>query len=304
MRGVGRMSKAAKRQPELIILAVDAQSIYRRFQGWPELLAEGHPKVSLEVPIFEELPLKKWRARLMQLAAKNTSDLRDAMQQLKRVFGQQQPLTKWESISHSLMLHFLLFGVGSQWLFNRYQTETGAVVVNDLDRGPAIWPGFRRSNQEYGISCLLGTGFERGTDMRDLLSSPEVAKTLATLDEEGMLIVTNAAANRVLNRLGGLEGRRPDGSFAVRWPTLEAAQLDSPGIREALRLSAAGLILMLQQTVLPLVEEARGNPSLQGFLPGDLAVAALAVLADVLAADWRSAGLLPETVQALLEGLV
>jgi hypothetical protein len=299
------MSRGTALKPELIILADNAHSIFHRFQGWPDLQAEPEQYAqTVGVPVFEQLPVEEWRRQLQQSAADHMGDLREAVQHLKNAFTSQQQFASWEGVAHSLLLHFLTFGVGSQWLFGYWQTETGAVVVNDLDASLAIWPAFRRSNQEFGLSCLIGAGYQRGQSLHQLLATPEVARSLASLDEERALVVTNASAHRVLNRLGGLDGKRPDGAYRVGWPTLETEQLKQPGINHALRLTAAALVLMLKQTVVSLVEQQQAAQSLQRHRPADLGVAALAIFAGVLAEDWQQAGLLPEAVQAVLDGLV
>ncbi len=291
------MAKRQEQTPELVILARNAQDIFQRFGGWPDLLVtDGRFADQLELPVYEKLPLSGWREQLTVLTAPYLPELRRGAEQLRAAW-----LADWSGVAHSLLVHWLLWTVGGYSLLKHLDSQALALVVTAAEENGAVWPGFVRSNQEFGVSCLIGTAYGRMTDLRTLLDGADVAKSLATLQSDRSLLVRTTAVSRFLNRVSGLSsGRSDDGSYQVTWPMMAAADLER--VAPELFHLAAGLSLLQRQTVTPLLAVAPSErPEHQ---PADLAVGIYALLVQLLVEDWVQAQILPHPEQPLLAGLL
>lgn len=324
------VSRSKEQHPDLMILASSAQGIYRRFKGWPDtyispevwtqlvtepaqlapdvrslleqkgILQAGTAAPYLTIPVYEQLPREQWRNQLRALALPNQSDLRAGINLLREQWNKQR-LPDWNDLAHSFLVNYLLWSVGGQLLLGQYSSESSAVVVSSLADGAAVWQGFVRANQQFGVSCLLGGKYEGSLTVRDLLNKSDVLQALATLREDKTLYVASSTAGRILNRFSAVgNDRGADGSQHASWPVLEASQLRL--LKANLLLATQALRLLIQQTVVPLVEAAAAG--LQRYTPPDLALVAYALLIGVLVDDWTEANLLPPRIQPLLAGLV
>lgn len=294
------MAKAREQQPELVLLARNAQDIFLRFQGWPDLLVtDGGFAEKLRLPVFEQLPLSRWREQLGGLAAASLPGLRAGVEQLTAAWTKSNS-DSWAGVAHSLLVHWLLWSVGGRVLLLHLGCPVAGLVVAAAEESDCIWPGFIRSNQEFGVSCLLGGKYGRMSELRSLLKGADVAKSLATLQTDRSLLVRTTGASRVLNRVSGLSsGRTDDGSYRATWPVMSAPDLGR--VEQQLAHLAAGLSLLQRQAVLPLA--AAVTPELPQYGLADLSLGIYALLVQALIADWLEAKLLSQPVQPLVDGL-
>lgn len=293
----------AKRQeqPELVIVARTAQDIFRRFGGWPDLLVpDGHFAAKLELPTYEHLPLSRWQAQLGSLAASSLPDLRQGAAQLRTAWVDAK-LDHWSGVGHSLLVHWLLWTALGYSLLECLGSQAAAIVVTAAEESGAVWPTFVRSNQEFGVSCLLGKAYGRMRNLRSLLCGADVSKSLATLQSDRSMLVKTTAVSRVLNRVSALSTARSDnGTYRVIWPMIAAA--DMKRVEPQLSHLAAGLSLLQRQMVTELLPV--WSRDLPQFQPADLAIGSYAVLVQVLVEDWLQAQILPPAVPPLVEGLL
>lgn len=294
------MAKPKQRLPELIVLASNVQAIHERFQGWPDLLvSDGRYAETLHLPVHEELPLPAWREQLHLLTSPSLEEMRVSVQRLQQAWSESK-LGDWSGVAHSLLLHYLLWTVGGKMLLQSLRDSVGAAVVRQIDESAAIWPGFLRSNQEFGVSLLLGCDYVSMTTLRDLLDSNDVTRVLATLRSDLTLQVNTPTGSRVLNRISALSSNRAaDGAHQMIWPQLAASKLQQ--LRPELQNAACALSLLLRQAVLPITEVAAVEAPTHRS--ADLGLIVFSLLVKLLADDWLSAKLLPQPVQALLSGL-
>lgn len=295
------MAKRQHQQPELVIVAETAQDIFQRFGNWPDLLVtDGRFAEQLELPVYEQLPLSSWREQLAGLTAPYLLDLRLGAEQLRAAWANAR-LDDWSSVAHSLLVHWLLWTVGGYSLLHRLDRQAAALVVIAPEEDSAVWPGFARSNQEFGVSCLLGSTYGRMRDLRSLLHGGDVSQSLSTLQSDRSLLVKTTGVSRILNRVSALSsGRTEDGSWKLTWPTIAVADLSR--VEPELSHLAAGISLLQRQTIAQLL--AACPPELSRYQPVDLAVGIYAILVQLLVDDWLQAQVLPHPVLPLLEGLL
>lgn len=314
------MAKQPVSSPELIVLGKSAQAIYRRFQGWPDswlaevwpglqqdpdsiadpwrtrlqqagILTAGHP-AELALPFDRDLPIDRWCEQLRSAMAPYLADLQEAVRRLAESCG-QQGLPAWSETAHSLLVSYLLWGVGGELLLQITGVEAAAVLVTTPAESVAVWPGFVRANQQFGISCPLGGRYSGSTDLRGLLNRSEVSQALATISTDRTVLVSLPVAARVLSRLSFMSGDRlADGSRRIIWPTLTAGDLQR--VRVQLLLLAQGLGLLIRSIVPAFVGQQQTNwPACR---EADLALLVYGLLVRTLLDDWLSSGLLPAMV--------
>jgi len=311
------VANSVKQVPQLIILATDAQAVTARFGGWPDLLlpedilsqllndpgqlapelqvklqergllqAEG-AALRLTIPVYEQLPLEQWQQSIGEAVVPHLPKMQDAIRKLQQDWGLKPGVPAWEKVAHSLLVNYLLWGVGGQMLLKLHGVTTATVIVDKPGDSEAIWQGFVRYNQQYGASCLLGSQYENSVTVRDLLNKPDVATAMATLTDDRRLTVSEASARRPLSRLSALGGdRADDGTEKTTWPVLVAHDLRS--VKDSL-LAVSKALLPLQQVVAEVADKQ-----------ADSVLGAYGLLVRIIADDWTEAGLLPSLVQPIL----
>ncbi len=321
------MDKGMKQNPQLIVLATDAQAVKARFGGWPDLLLPesvlrqlaDDPKqlpqemkaallrrgllltegtsTRLAIPVVDQLPLAQRQQDLAEVAAPHLPELRHAVSQLQRDWQSRADAPAWEQVAHSLLVNYLLWSVGGQMLLKLCGATAATALVNRPGESDAIWQGFVRYNQQYGASYLLGARYENSAAVRDLLNRDAVVKTMATLSEDRRLTVSESSARRYLNSLCALAGgRAEDGSERTAWPVLSARDLrDSKALLVAVSIAMRPLI----QHAAAAATDTAGT-EMELFVPSDIALVAYGLLAKIAADDWIEAGLLPEPVHPVI----
>jgi hypothetical protein len=322
------VANRVKPAPQLIILATDAQAVKARFGGWPDLLlpedvlsqlldgpgqlapelqiklrergllqAEG-AALRLAIPVYEQLPLEQWQQSIAKVVVPHLAKLQSAVSKLQQDWGTQPGAPAWEKVAHSLLVNYLLWGVGGQMLLKLHGVTAATVIVNKLGDSEAIWQGFVRYNQQYGASCLLGSQYEHSVTVRELLNKQDVVTAMATLTDDRRLTVSEASARRPLSRLSALGGdRADDGTERTTWPVLAAKDLRSA--KDSLLAVSKALLPLLKQVVAALADKAR--PELVMFEQADISLVAYGLLVRIIADDWTEAGLLPSRVQPIVE---
>ena len=303
------MDKRVKQAPELIILATNAQAVKARFKGWPDLLLpENVLRQSIDdpaqlprltIPVYEQLPLEQWQQAIGTLAAPHLLKLRSAVHQLEQDWQSQPEAPSWEQVAHSLLVNYLLWSVGGQMLLKLCGVTAATVIADKPGDTAAIWQGFVRYNQQYGVSCLLGTQHENSVSVRNLLNRQDVVKAMATLTDDRRLTVSVSSARRTLNSLAALTGdRADDGSESTAWPILSASDLRN--VKASLLGVSRALQPLLQQVVVEMADKTRTES--EHFAPPDIAMVVYGLLVRITADDWTEAGLLPARVQPVIGG--
>lgn len=323
------MAKRMTQAPELMILATDAQAVKARFRGWPDLLlpedvlhqsiddpaqlaqelqvelrqrgllqAKG-ASLRLTIPVYEQLPLEQWQQGISAVASPHLLKLRSAAHQLEQDWQSQPEAPSWEQVAHSLLVNYLLWGVGGQMLLKLCGVTAATVIADKPGDAAAIWQGFVRYNQQYGVSCLLGTQYENSVAVRNLLNRKDVVKAVATLTGDRRLTVSESSARRSLNSLAALAGdRADDGSEETAWPVLSAKDLRN--VKASLLGVSRALKPLLQQLVAEMADKNRTE--LEHFAQPDITFAVYGLLVRIIADDWTEAGLLPARVQPVIGG--
>lgn len=325
------MTEVTKQTPTLFTIDSSATAIYRRFQGWPDtylteqtlaelvsnpdqlpvqtrelLVAKGALRTVdgqwlVCLPVFEQLPTSVWSDALAEAGKPYLETLSYAVEQLKGHWQARPGMPTWPEVAHSLLLGFLLWGCGGRLLLAQQQVEVTALIVTDPGTTAALWHGFVRANQDYGVSTMLGNDFKESERVHRLLKRVEVGQALYTLAEDKSLLVLHPQASRTLLRLGGLTTEKPDdnGLHYAAWPVLSPAQLAL--MKSDLFTVVAGLNLFLEETVVKVLPAI--TPAYPELLPADLAMLLFAILTKQLADAWQQVGLLPELVRPQLGDL-
>ena len=323
------MDKRIKQAPELIILATDAEAVKARFKGWPDLLlpenvlrqsiddpaqlplelqaklrqrgllqAEG-ACLRLTIPVYEQQPLEQWQKAIGSMAAPHLLKLRSTVHQLKQDWQSPPEAPSWERVAHSLLVNYLLWSVGGQMLLKLCGVTAATVIAEKPGDTAAIWQGFVRYNQQYGVSYLLGTQHDSSVSVRNLLNRQDVAKAMATLTDDRRVTVSESSARRTLNSLAALANdRADDGSESTAWPVLSARHLRN--VKASLLGVGRALQPLLQQVVVEMADQTRADSA--HFAQPDIAMVAYGLLVRIIADDWTEAGLLPDRIQPVIGG--
>ena len=320
------VANPVKQVPQLIILATDAQAAKARFGGWPDLLlpadvlsqlrddpgqlapelqvklresgllqAKG-AALRLTIPVYEQLPPGEWQQAIGKVVSPHLARLQDDVHKLQQDWGAKPGTPAWDQVAHSLLVNYLLWGVGGQMLLKLHGVTGATVIVDKPGDSEAIWQGFVRYNQQYGVSCLLGRQYENSVAVRDLLNRQDVVTAMATLTDDRRVTVSEASARRPLSNLSALGGdRAEDGTEKATWPVLAAKDLRS--VKDSLLAVSRALLPLLQHVAATVTDKVR--PESELFEQADIALAAYALLVRIIADDWTDAGLLPARVQPI-----
>lgn len=318
-------SKQLNIAPRLFTIDRSAVAIHDRWHCWPDSLLTGEVMTQLAtdpgqlsesvassllqagfllrsenrlhaaLPVYEQLPLDIWRQSLRQGVRLQQSELVVAAERLRTRLSGITRMPAWMEVAHSLLLGFLLWGCGSRLLLELWRTDVMAVIVTAPEQAAGVWHGFVRSNQEHGVSTLIGEPFAQSLVVQELLYLPEVGTALRSLACDDSVLVLHPRAIRILQSLAGLTSDRADesGLHHLAWPALDNADLQ--GLQAELQLVLSAVFLLQRQLIPDLLQ-----PSLlkefPGLQQGDLALAAYSLLVRELADLWSQYGLLPPLV--------